>query len=86
MTYAAHFPITESNPDLCKAMSIAMGYVRGSGLIDKFLNPEMLVAAAISNAWESGVRHPIALANAGIVCAERTAKLGHLPDVFKILM
>jgi hypothetical protein len=85
-TYAAYFPITESNPDLCEAMSIAMGYVHGSGLTEKFLNPEMLVAAAISNAWESGIRHPIALANAGIVCAERTAKLGHLPDFFKMLV
>ena len=86
MTYAAYFPITESNPDLCEAMSIAMGYVHGSGLTEKFLNPEMLVAAAISNAWESGIRHPIALANAGIDCAERTAKLGHLPDFFKMLV
>jgi hypothetical protein len=85
MTYAAHFPITESNPDLCQAMSIAMGYMHGAGLVDKFLNPEALVAAAISNAWESGLRHPIAPANAGIVCAERTAKLGDVPGVFKML-
>jgi hypothetical protein len=85
MTFAAHFPITESNPHLCQAMSIAMGYVRGTGLADRFLNPEALVAAAITNAWESGIRHPIALANAGIVCAERTAELGHLPDLFKMI-
>jgi len=83
--YARHFPITESNPDQCQAMSIAMGYVRGTGLAESFLNPEALVAAAISNAWETGIRHPIALANAGIVCAERTAKLGHLPDLFKMM-
>jgi hypothetical protein len=83
--YARHFPITESNPDLCQAMSIAMGYVRRAGLAERFLNPEALVAAAISNAWETGIRHPMALANAGIVFAERTAKLGHLPDLFKMM-
>jgi hypothetical protein len=83
--YAAHFPITENNPDLCQAMSIAMGYVRGTGLADRFLNPEALVAAAITNAWQSGIKHPIALANEGIVCAERTAKHGHLPDLFKMI-
>jgi hypothetical protein len=86
MTYAAHFPITETNADLCQAMNIAMGYVRGTGLADRFLNPEALVAAAILNAWASGVRHRIRLANAGIVCAERTANAGHLPDLFKMLM
>jgi hypothetical protein len=85
MNYAAHFPITESNPDLCQAMNIAMGYVRGTGLAERFLNPEALVAAAISNAWKLGVRHPIALANAGIVCAERTANAGYLPDLFKMI-
>lgn len=74
--YAAHFPITENHPDLGRAMDIAMGYVYGTGLIDRFPNPEMLVATAISNAWKAGVRHPIALANAGIVCAERTARRG----------
>ena len=84
--YAAHFPVTESNPDLCKAMAIAMGYVRGAGLADHLLNPESLVAAAISNAWELGIRHPIALANAGVICAERTVKLGHLPDLFRMLV
>ena len=52
--YARHFPITESNPDLCQAMSIAMDYVRGTGLAERFLNPEALVAAAISNACDTG--------------------------------
>ena len=84
--YAAHFPITETNPDLCRAMTIAMGYVHGTGLIDKFANPEMLVATAISNAWKAGVRHPISLANAGIVCAQRTAGQGHLSDRFEMLV
>ena len=82
--YARHFPITESNPDLCQAMSIAMGYVRGTGLAGKFVNPEALVATAITCAWKRGTRHPIALANAAIVCAEQTAKLGHLPNQFRM--
>ena len=61
-------------------------HVCGAGLADHLLNPELLVAAAISNAWELGIRHPIALANAGVICAERTVKLGHLPDHFRRLV
>jgi hypothetical protein len=79
--YAAHFPVTQ-DPALCRAMQIAMEYVRAVGLAEKFNNPEALVATGISTAWESGVRHPIALANAGIVCAERTANLGRLPSMY----
>jgi hypothetical protein len=67
---------------LSAAMQIAMEYVRAVGLAEKFNNPEALVATGISTAWESGVRHPIALANAGIVCAERTANLGRLPSMY----
>jgi len=85
MTYAAHFPVSESTPDLCRAMSIAMNYVHGTGLLGKITHPEAVVATAISNAWKSGTRHPLALANAGIVCAERTAKAGSLPDLFKMI-
>ena len=70
--YAAYFSITESTPNQCQAMCIAMGYLQGTGMLDKQHNPEMLVATAISNAWKAGVRHPIRLANAAIVCAERT--------------
>jgi hypothetical protein len=84
--YAAHFPITENNPDLCQAMTIAMGYVHATGLGDTFPNPELLVATAISNAWKGGMRHPIRLANEGIVCAERTAIQGRLPDLFEMLV
>ena len=62
--YAAHFPVTESNPDLCKAMAIAMGYVRGAGLADHLLNLTVSCSGNL-NAWELGIRHPIALANAG---------------------
>ena len=84
--YAAYFPINEHTPDQCQAMRIAMGYLHGTGLIHKFPNPEMLVATAIADAWQGGMRHPIRLANAGIVCAERTANLGTVPDVFKMLI
>jgi hypothetical protein len=84
--YAAHFPITENDPALCQAMRIAMDYAHGTGLVDKIPNPEMLLAAAISNAWQGGIRHPIRLANEGIVCAERTAELGTLPSMFTRLI
>jgi hypothetical protein len=83
---ATYFSITESNPALAQAMEIAMGFLRGSGLSEEFVNPENLAAAAIWDAWQSGVRHPIALANAAIVCAEQTAKLGQIPSVFARLI
>jgi hypothetical protein len=85
-TYATYFSITESNPALAQAMEIAMGFLQGSGLSEEFVNPENLAAAAIRDAWQSGVRHPIALANAAIVCAEQTAKLGQIPSVFARLI
>jgi hypothetical protein len=84
--YAAHFPITENDPALCRAMRIAMDYMQATRLIDKFPSPETLVAAMISNAWKGGIRHPIRLANEAIVCAERTAKAGTLPDLFRMLI
>ena len=84
--YAAHFPITEANPDLCQAMKIAMDYLHGTGLVDKFPNPELLVATAISNAWKAGMTHPLRLANEGIVCAQRTAELGTVPTMFARLI
>ena len=52
-------------------MKIAMDYLHGTGLVDKFPNPELLVATAISNAWKAGMTHPIGLANEGIVSAQR---------------
>lgn len=84
--YAGYFPITESNAEQCQAMRIAMDYLHGTGLVRKFPNPEMLVATAIADAWKRGVRHPIRLANEGIVCAERTANLGTVPSVFARLV
>jgi hypothetical protein len=83
--FSAHFPITQ-DPALSHAMEIAMRYVRGVGLSERFANPEALVATGISTAWESGLRHPIALANAGILCAERTANLGKLPSMYARLV
>ena len=84
--YAAYFSITESNPDQCRAMCIAMGYLQGTGMANKLHNAEMLVATAISNAWKGGMRHPIGLANAAIVCAERTVEFGTVPDLFRMLI
>jgi hypothetical protein len=63
-------------------MEIAMAYVKATGLAERFINPECLVATGINYAWRSGVTHQIALANAGIVFAERTAKVGSVPSVF----
>jgi hypothetical protein len=63
-------------------MEIAMGFLRGSGHSEEFVNSENLAAAAICDAWQSGVRHPMALAKAAIACAEQTAKLRQILSVF----
>jgi hypothetical protein len=84
--YASYFAVTEHNATLCQAMHIAMGYVRGSGLAGKIKDPEDLVATTISEAWRSGVKRPIALADAAIVGAEKAAEFGTLPSLFPSLI
>jgi hypothetical protein len=67
-------------------MDIAMNYVRGTGLAERFHNPECLVATAIDHAWRRGIRHQLLLANEGIVVAQKTAELGHLPSLYPRLV
>jgi hypothetical protein len=63
-----------------EAMDIAMTYLEGAGILKRCDSAEELVAEHILIAWTRGVRHKIALANSGIVGAERQA--GTLPSVF----
>jgi hypothetical protein len=72
--YEYLFPITERDPALDRAMDIAMGLMRQSGMADRFVNPEALASSEILKAWEKGVRHPVALANKAIVAAENLAR------------
>ena len=69
--YKYSLPITERDPALLRAMDIAMGSMRQTGLDKNFANPEALASSEILKAWNNGVRHPVALANAAIVAAER---------------
>jgi hypothetical protein len=72
--YEYLFPITERDPALDRAMGIAMGLMRQSGMADRFVNPEALASSEILKAWKKGVRHPVALANKAIVAAENLAR------------
>jgi len=69
--YEYDFPITERDPALDRAMDIAMGSLRQSGMANHFVNPEALASSEILKAWNKGMRHPVALANEAIVAAER---------------
>ena len=69
--HECYFPITERDPALVRAMDIAMASMRRSGISDHFVNPEALASSEILKAWNKGMRHPVALANAAIVAAER---------------
>jgi hypothetical protein len=69
--YEYNFPITDRDPALLRAMDIAMGSLRQTGLDKNFVNPEALASSEILKAWHKGIRHPVALANAAIVAAER---------------
>jgi hypothetical protein len=71
LMYESNFPITERDPALDRAMDIAMGSMRQSGMADHFANPEALASSEILKAWNKGMRHPVALANKAIVAAER---------------
>ena len=68
------------DPRLQEAMDIAMTYLERTGALRLLVNAEDLVAVEVLGAWGRGVRHKIALANAGIVAAEKQS--GTLPSVF----
>jgi hypothetical protein len=78
--YGFDWPRSCDDPLLQEAMDIAMGYLEKVGILRLFINAEELVAAEVLGAWSRGVRHKIALANAGIVAAEKQA--GKLPSLF----
>ena len=78
--YGIDWPMGREDPLLQEAMDIAMTYLERAGIWRLFVNAEDLVAAEVLGAWSRGVRHKSALANAGIVAAEKQA--GTLPSVF----
>jgi hypothetical protein len=78
--YGIDWPMGCEDPLLQEAMDIAMTYLERAGTLRLFVNAEELVAQEVLGAWSLGVRHKIALANAGIVAAEKQA--GTLPSVF----
>jgi hypothetical protein len=77
--YGINWPVSCGDPVLQEAMDIAMSYLEKVGIL-RLITAEELVAAEVVGAWSRGVRHKIALANAGIVAAEKQA--GKLPSLF----
>ena len=78
--YGIDWPMGCEDPLLQEAMDIAMTYLERAGVLRLFVDAEDLVAAEVLAAWSRGVRHKIALANAGIVAVEK--QTGTLPSVF----
>jgi hypothetical protein len=78
--YGIDWPMDCEDPRLQEAMDIAVTYLERAGSLELFIDAEDLVATEILGAWSRGVRHRIALANAGIVAVEK--QTGTLPSVF----
>jgi hypothetical protein len=78
--YGIDWPMGREDPLLQEAMDIAVTYLEKAGILRLFVDAEDLVAAEVLGAWSRGVRHKIALANAGIVAVQK--QTGALPSVF----
>ena len=74
------WPMGCEDPLLQEAMDIAVTYLEKAGILRRFVDAKDLVAAEVLGAWSRGVRHKIALANAGIVAVEK--QTATLPRVF----
>jgi hypothetical protein len=68
------WPITDVSGVLDDALDIAMKYLSQTGQGDDYTNVERTAANAILTFWCKGVRHPIYLANKGIVAVERATE------------
>ena len=77
--YGIDWPMDCEDPLLQEAMDIAVTYLERAGILRLSIDAEDLVAAEVLAAWSRGVRHKIALANAGIVAVEK--QTGTLPSV-----
>jgi hypothetical protein len=62
------------DPALDEALCIALGYLEGTGQAEADDTTEHLVAAVVLAGWFEGARHPIRLANFGIIAAEQARK------------
>jgi hypothetical protein len=65
------WPLAEFHTTLNESLVIAMDFLEGSGQAYPYSATQEKVADAILAAWRAGARHPIRLANVGIVAAER---------------
>jgi hypothetical protein len=75
------WPIADGSFVLDDALDIAMRYLSQTGQGDDYTNVERIAANAIVESWRGGIRHPIHLANKGIVAVER-APLGNGYDLY----
>lgn len=61
------WPIPNADLRLQEALDIALDYLERTGQAYPFSETERACAYVILDAWRAGVRHPIRLANYGIV-------------------
>jgi hypothetical protein len=65
------WPLTEAHATLDESLGIAMEFLEGSGQAHPYSETQMKAADAILAAWRAGARHPIRLANVGIMAVQR---------------
>jgi hypothetical protein len=65
------WPASALDITLSEALEIAMGYLEGTGQAHPYTETQEKAADAILSAWRAGVRHPMRLANCGIVAIEK---------------
>jgi hypothetical protein len=66
--------LSDADPRLDQALTIAMQYLELKGLADDYYTLEKYVALLILNEWQRGVRHPLRLSRAAIAKTEALLK------------
>ncbi len=65
------WPLNEAHATLNESLEIALDYLVGTGQAHPYSETQVRTADAILLAWRAGARHPIRLANVGIMAVQR---------------
>ena len=74
MRYDYEWPLRCPDPALQESLEIALDYLQRTGQAGARDGTDRVVAAAIMDAWSHSVRHPLRLANAGILAVEQAPR------------
>lgn len=71
MRYDHEWPLRCPDPALQEALEIALDYLQRTGQAEPRDGTDRVVSDAILDAWSHSVKHPLRLANAGILAVEQ---------------